>query len=84
MSYVSAWRHGCMSRVSFQMKDFWSVDLRDYDAISIFGVNPVMEKLHVKLDAEARPGTIVVCFRFPMKRRKPVWQEAELYLYEID
>jgi len=43
-----------------------------------------MAVLDAKLDAEARPGTIVVCFRFPMKTRKPVWQEAELYLYEVD
>lgn len=84
MSYIAAWRAGVLSLVRFRMQNFWSINLKEYDAISIFGVNPVMEKLHEKLDKEAQPGTHVVCFRFPMKRRKPLWQDNELYLYEIE
>ena len=43
-----------------------------------------MEKLHEKLDQEAKPHTLVLCFRFPMKRKTPVWRDKELYLYEVD
>ena len=84
MSYIAAWRAGVLSSVRFRIQDFWSINLKEYDAISIFGVNPVMEKLHEKLDNEAQPGTHVLCFHFPMKRRKPLWQDNELYLYKIE
>ena len=84
MSYIAAWRAGVLPSVRFRMQNFWSINLKDYDAVSIFGVNPVMEKLHEKLDNEAQPGTHVLCFRFPMKRRKPLWQDKELYLYEME
>ena len=33
LSYLAAYRAGVLSMVSFRMKDFWSIDLKDYDAI---------------------------------------------------
>lgn len=33
LSYVAAYRAGVLSKVSFRMKDFWSINLREYDAI---------------------------------------------------
>ena len=33
LSYIAAYRAGVLSKVSFRMKDFWSINLREYDAI---------------------------------------------------
>ena len=83
ISYYSAWRCGVLHLTKFRMKDFWSVDLVDYDAISIFGVSPAMIKLQDKIEIEAKKGTRIICFRFPMKQKTPIWFEDELFLYEI-
>ena len=33
LSYIAAYRAGVLSKVSFRMNDFWSINLQDYDAI---------------------------------------------------
>ena len=33
LSYIAAYRAGVLSKVSFRMKDFWSINLQEYDAI---------------------------------------------------
>jgi hypothetical protein len=83
MSYYGAWRAGVLPFVSFRMKDFWSVNLKDFDVVSMFGVTPAMTRLEEKLLTEAKPGLRVVCFRFPIKGREPIWQEKELYIYKV-
>ena len=81
-SYFSAARAGVLPHVSFRMRDFWSESLNAYDAVSCFGVAPVMSKLEEKLNKEARQGTSVLCFRFPLPFRKPITRENELYFYK--
>jgi SAM-dependent methyltransferase len=82
-SYFNAFQAGVLRRVSFRMVDFWSVNLADFDAVSCFGVAPVMSRLGEKLAVEAKVGTSVICFRFPLKNKTPKWSKGELYLYEI-
>jgi hypothetical protein len=47
------------------------VDLRNTDAIAVYGLHPIMRELGVKLKAELKPGSIVVSNAFPVPDWKP-------------
>ena len=80
-SYLLAARAGVLSRVSFRAADFWSLDLGEVDVVTCFGVASCMRRLDAKLRREARPGTQVICFRFPIPEAVPEHREGELFFY---
>ena len=82
-SYLLAVRAGVLSRVSFRAADFWSLDLSDVDVVTCFGVASCMHRLDAKLRREARPGTQVICFRFPLPDAVPEHRDGELFFYRI-
>jgi hypothetical protein len=84
MSYYYAWRGGVLPSVSFRLKNFWDVNIEQYDTITIFGVTPTMGAFMNKVQKEAKMGAFVVCFRFPMKSLTPYWHEGELFIYSKD
>ena len=63
------------------MKNFWDENLIHYDVITVFGVTPAMPLLLQKVEKEARLGTKIVSFRFPIKNKAPIWKDGELYIY---
>jgi len=73
---------GLEDRATVHHRSIFDADLSQYDAILLFGVFHMMEKLEEKLDAEAQPGTVIVSnlFRFPTWQ--PVHREGKLYVYE--
>lgn len=72
-----------LSQVRFQMKDFWSVSLSSFDVITVFGVRSIMARLESKLSEEAQKEVIVVCYRFPMLTKQPVYAQDELFIYRF-
>jgi hypothetical protein len=84
LSNYNAYRHGVHNNVKFHMKNFWDENLHDYDVITVFGVQPAMSKLLTKVEKEARYGTKIISFRFPINSKTPIWKEGELYIYSHD
>ena len=62
-------------------RDFWGVDLGEFDIINVYGVTRIMEKLNEKLKKELTPGTRVLSNMFQI----PGWKEdrkvGRIYLY---
>jgi hypothetical protein len=100
LSYYNAWKAGrctvpvevgagapsstVLSQLTFQMQDFWSVPLSTFDVITVFGVRSIMERLEAKLTEEAQKPLYVVCYRFPLPTKEPVYSRDELFIYRFD
>jgi len=54
----------CTSR--FLWADFWSVPIKEADAVMIFGVSPLMPRIADKIQNECQPGTFVLAYRFKL------------------
>jgi hypothetical protein len=67
--------------VSFRMKNFWDVDIGQFDVISIFGVTPTMQHFGSKIIKEGKQDVYVICFRFPIHKMSSYWTEGELFIY---
>lgn len=52
------------SKCKFKLGDMWSHDLRDSDAVMIFGVKPLMPIVARKIQQECKVGTCVLSYRF--------------------
>ena len=63
-------------------KNYWKENLSKYDAIVLFGVFYIMEKMEKKLLSELKPGAIVVCNYFKFPKWKPFRQEKGLIIYK--
>ncbi len=63
--------------------DFWTQDLSKYDIIIVFGLFSFMKRLSKKLQAEAKPGTKIICNTYKLPGLEPVKIEDRLYLYII-
>lgn len=55
----------------FHLKDLWNVDLSDVDVVAVYGLNPIMENLGKKLEAELGPGALVLSNVFAIPGWKP-------------
>ena len=80
-SYYQSWRAGVLSKVTFRMVDFFAFDLKPYDVITCFGANGILEPLSVKIKAEAKDSTLIICYRFPIIGKIPTVKDGELYIY---
>ena len=81
-SYYRSFRAGVFGNVSFKMVNFFSVDIKEFDVITIFGANGIMEPLCDKIKVEAKDTALVVCYRFPLSgKKKPIFKDGELYIY---
>mmetsp|Transcript_31650 Transcript_31650/g.38444 ORF Transcript_31650/g.38444 Transcript_31650/m.38444 type:complete len:196 (-) Transcript_31650:65-652(-) len=53
-------------RCSLVLGDMWGQDISHSDAVMIFGVKPIMADIVGKINREAREGTYVLSYRFPL------------------
>lgn len=49
---------------NFLWGDLWKYDIREADAVMIFGVKPLMPRIANKIAKECKPGTFVMSYRF--------------------
>lgn len=59
-------------KVDLRRGDMFSVDLADAQVIYLYLIPHLMGKLEPKLDAELKPGTIVISHAFSFPNRKPL------------
>ena len=72
------------STTEFMRRDLWKVDLSDVDVVAVYGLNPIMDKLGVKLQEELKPGAVVLSNVFSI----PGWKQSPLsskgvYVYSV-
>ena len=72
MSYYRAWRAKVLGKVIFHCADFAHAKIDQFDVIFMFGVNSAMANLENRIATEARRDCFVVCYRFPLRLRKPI------------
>ncbi|ALL01189.1 hypothetical protein Pyrde_1141 [Pyrodictium delaneyi] len=80
--------HNLVNRVEVIEADFFQVPLRDADIVYMYLLTSVNQKLRPKLEAELKPGTVVVSLDFPIPGWNPVvtyelqrsWQRT-FYIY---
>ena len=67
----------------FHRQDIFTVNLSDYDVISVFGVPSLMDALEGKLQKELRGDAIVIACRFALPNMKPVYEDtrSEIWIY---
>lgn len=68
LSHINALRAGFQvyRRCSFRWGDLFKHPVADADVIMVFGVVPLMPRIASKLDAEAKPGTVVMSHKFAL------------------
>ena len=73
---------GLSDQANIFWKSYWQTDLSSYDVVVVFGITHIMARLESKLQAELRPGSLVISniFRFP--NWKPVSVDGALFVYE--
>jgi hypothetical protein len=72
------------SKTSFAIRDLWKVPLNDVDVVAVYGLQPIMKDLGKKLQAELRPGSLVVSNVFSI----PGWRaesgsKGNVYIYSV-
>ena len=77
--------------LSFQLKNFLRADLSQAALVVCFLTPPIMEKLKPKLEAELRPGALVVSNTFAFRGWRPIHTRTvpdvhatNVYLYRVD
>jgi SAM-dependent methyltransferase len=75
-------KKAALANVVFIRGDYWKMDFGDYDAVALFGVFYIMERLERKLMEELKPGALVASNHFAFPNWKPVRSENGIYLYK--
>lgn len=74
---------GLSKKAFVYQKNFWNLDLSDFNIVSVFGIKYMMARLELKLKKELKPDARVVSNYFIF----PTWQyskkESSAYLYEV-
>lgn len=74
---------GLSGNASFTCGNLWRFDTSGFDAVTVYGLSPIMRRLGEKLSRELQPGARVVSHGF----RFPDWQAVQagdgVYLYVL-
>jgi precorrin-6B methylase 2 len=73
---------GLNSQAEIFWKNFWSIDLSQADAITVFGATAIMPKLEKKFLTELKPGAKICSYVFPLPNSQPLRHEEGIYLYQ--
>jgi cyclopropane fatty-acyl-phospholipid synthase-like methyltransferase len=76
-------RAGLTSQVQISTANFWGQNLSEFDVVTVFGINHVMDRLETKLKRELRPGAIVISNAFRLPNLKLREAQGSLLVYEM-
>lgn len=62
-------------------KNFWNINLGDYNIITLYGITNIMERLEIKIYQEVKPGTKIISNFFPFPTLIPLKKKRSIYLY---
>lgn len=63
-------------------KSFWGINLKQFDAVFIFGMSHIMKGIEKKFQKEMKPGARLVCFVFPLPNQQPIFLENGVFVYK--
>ena len=63
------------------LKNLWNQDLKNFDAVVVYPMGHMMNKLEKKFEKELKPGTKIVLNYFTLPTWKPYRAESNVYLY---
>ncbi len=84
--FLSRWkirREGLQDRAFVHWKNFWSVDLGEFDVVLTFQVGYIMKTLERKLQREARGKMRVVSNNWKFPDLKCLEEDDKVYRYEL-
>lgn len=70
------------ARALVHFRNFWKEDFSSFDAVVVYGIPYIMQRLEVKLRSELKPGARVVSNAFPFPTWEPAGKEHRVYLYK--
>jgi ribosomal protein L11 methylase PrmA len=62
-------------------QSFWKADLSDYDVITLYGIQHIMDKLQEKLQKELKPKARVVSNFFIFKKWHASYEHGRVHVY---
>jgi ribosomal protein L11 methylase PrmA len=72
---------GLQEKASVFPGDFWHVDLKPYEIVTIYGMAAIIERVSEKLTRELGPGAIVISNGFALPGWRVERSEDHLYLH---
>jgi len=76
-------RAGLKDKAFIHFKNFWEVNLSDFDIVAVFGISHIMEKLEAKLKKELKVGTRIISNSFSFPGWSASKKDGGVYLYKI-
>ena len=64
-------------------KNFWDVDLSEYNKIALFQIYYVMPKLQKKFEKELKKGSLVISNTWKFRTKKFLKNQGKVYLYKF-
>lgn len=83
LSRWRAYRQGIASRVHFVWGDMWHAPLKNTDAIIVFGIPAIMNRIAGKIESEARNDCLVASNSFQIDSWRPIEVKAGVWLYRV-
>lgn len=82
LSRINIRKVGLKGKAFIHWKNFWKVDLSQYDIITVFQVSFAMNQLEKKLMYELKPGARVISNYWTFPNWKPSRYEKNVYVYD--
>lgn|SRR4030042_914004 len=82
LAKINIYRAGLKDKAFIHFKNFWEVDLSDFNVVAVFGITHIMEKLETKLERELKVGTRIVSNSFSFPNWPPIKKNGGVYLYK--
>ncbi len=82
--WISRWnarKRGVSEKVHFYWKNFWKVNVGEYDTVYLYGISYIMGQLEKKFLQELAPGSMVVSVGFRFPNWVPEKSEGSVSLY---
>lgn len=80
---LSSWRLRKLKSAKVRFRSLWKADLTEADMVFIFGITRIMPGLEAKLKSELRPGSVVACNTFELKKTKQISHIGTLHIYKF-
>ena len=75
-------KEGVVGKAFVHMRNFWDVDISQFNGVVIYGIPYIMARLEKKLERELRQGARVVSYSFQFPNWEPTVKEKAVYLYK--
>lgn len=83
LSRWRAYRQGVASQVRFVWGDMWHAPLNTADAIIVFGIPAIMDKVACKITKDAQNDCLVASNSFQIVNWRPIEVKAGVWMYRV-